>query len=304
MPVALPELPPGRLPRDYWRRYTDGLDPQADWALIYAIALEHEFPWDMEQSLSLALFRTFAVPEIGELLDRTGEFTERGQQRYDDTTVVLQEVGDFVGGETDDRTGVRRLNQMHGAYDIPNDQMIYVLTTFVVVPMRWVDRYGYRPLSLHEREAALRYWQRVGQLMGIRDVPAELAGFEAYFDDYERRRFGYSDAGRRVADATIDVFACWYPRPIRGLLRLATVAMMDEPLRRALRYPDPAAWVDTAVQLGLKTRARLISRLPARRVRRRPTDSPRLKGYPTGWNIARVGTFPAPHEHASGANAS
>jgi hypothetical protein len=38
-------------------------------------------------------------------LDRTGEFTERGQQRYDDTTVVLQEVGDFVGGETDDRTG-------------------------------------------------------------------------------------------------------------------------------------------------------------------------------------------------------
>lgn len=300
MPSALPELPPGPLPRGYWQRYAAGLDPQDDWAMIYAVALEHEFPWDMEQSLSLALFRTFAVPEIGQLLDRTGEFTQRGQKRYDDTAIVLQEVGDFVGGESDDRTGVRRLNQMHGAYDIPNDQMIYVLATFVVVPMRWVDRYGYRPLSEGERDAALKYWQRVGRLMGIADIPPDLAGIEAYFDDYESRRFGYSDAGRRVADATIEVFASWYPAPLRGLLRLATVAMMDEPLRRALRYPDPPAWVDAAVRLGLRTRARLISHLPARRTRRRATDSPRLKGYPYGWDIARVGTFPPAQGGAPG----
>lgn len=290
--MPLPELPPGRLRRDHWQRHVAGLDPEQEWAEIYAVALEHEFPWDMEQSLSLALFRTFAVPQIGELLKRTGEFTEHGQKRYDDTAIVLQEVGDFVGGESGDRTGMRRLNQMHGAYDIPNDQMLYVLTTFVVVPMRWLDRYGYRPMSPVERLSALTYWQKVGRLMGIREIPVDLAGFEAYFDDYERVRFGYSAAGREVADATIEVFASWYPAPLRPLLRAATLSMMDEPLRRALRYPDPPRWLDRAVQAGLRARARLIARLPARRQRRRATDSPHLKGYPYGWDIARVGTFP------------
>lgn len=292
MSDALPELPAGLLPRDHWQRRVAELDPREDWAEIYAITIEHEFPWDMEQSLSLALFRTFAVPAIGELLRSTGEFTEHGQKRYDDTAVVLQEVGDFVGGETDDRTGLRRLNQMHGSYDIPADQMLYVLTTFVVVPMRWIDRFGYRPLSPAERLAALTYWQHVGRLMGIRDIPPDLAGFEAYFDDYERDRFGFSTGGREVADATIDVFASWYPAPLRPVLRLATLSMMDVPLRQALHFPDPPAWLDAVVHTGLRARARLIAALPARRQRRRPTDTSRLKGYPNGWDIARVGTFP------------
>jgi hypothetical protein len=78
--------------------------------------------------------------------------------------------------------------------------------------------------------------------------------------------------------------------------------MMDELLRRALRYSRPGAWVDTAVQLGLKTRARF--RQPARAMRAVGRRTVHGSRYLTGWNIARVGTFPAPHEHASGANAS
>ena len=34
----------------------------------------HEFPWDVTQALGLALYRTYAVPSIGELLSATGEF--------------------------------------------------------------------------------------------------------------------------------------------------------------------------------------------------------------------------------------
>ena len=48
-----------------------------DHAEIYRITVAHEFPWDMNQSLSFALFRTYAVPSIGGLLDRTGELTGR-----------------------------------------------------------------------------------------------------------------------------------------------------------------------------------------------------------------------------------
>jgi hypothetical protein len=36
----------------------------------------------MNQSLSFALYRTYAVPSIGGLLKRTGEFTERTHQEF------------------------------------------------------------------------------------------------------------------------------------------------------------------------------------------------------------------------------
>lgn len=280
------------LPRDHWQRRIADLDPEVDWAEIYAIALEHEFPWDMEQALSLALFRTFAVPEIGELLADTGEFTTRTQKRYDDTAIVLQEVGDFVGGESVDPTGIRRLNRMHAAYAIPNDQMLYVLATFVVVPQRWIRRYGYRPLSDAEIASSVRYWQRVGRLMGIHDVPADFDGFAAYLDDYERDRFGYSPGGRSVSDATLDLFVSWWPAPLRGAVRSALLAVLDRHLLQALRYDAPPGWWTAAVRGALVARGRVVGLLPARRERRRATDSPRIKGYPSGWDIAAVGTFP------------
>ena len=47
----------------------------------------------MNQALSFALFHTYAVPSIGSLFRaRTGEFIARTQQRYDDTTLILDAV--------------------------------------------------------------------------------------------------------------------------------------------------------------------------------------------------------------------
>ena len=45
----------------------------------------------MNQALSFALFRTYAVPSIGRLLDETGEFARDTQKRYDDTGLLLDE---------------------------------------------------------------------------------------------------------------------------------------------------------------------------------------------------------------------
>jgi hypothetical protein len=61
------------------------LDPDLDRIEIVRRMVRFEFPWDMMRSLELALFRTFAVPSIGTLLDRTGEFGKHTQKRYDDT---------------------------------------------------------------------------------------------------------------------------------------------------------------------------------------------------------------------------
>jgi hypothetical protein len=60
--------------RQHWSARISRLDPGRDYEQIYRILVSHEFPWDMNQSLSFALYRTYAVPSIGHLLD-----TERRQ---------------------------------------------------------------------------------------------------------------------------------------------------------------------------------------------------------------------------------
>ena len=78
--------------RHYWSRRISQLDPARDYHEIYRILAAHEFPWDMNQSLSFALYRTYAVPSIGRLLYETSEFTQRTQKRYDDTALILDAI--------------------------------------------------------------------------------------------------------------------------------------------------------------------------------------------------------------------
>ena len=137
--------------RHHWARRSMRLDPVDDAREILVGVAAHDYPWDMVQALSFALFRTYAVPSIGGLLDRTGEFTGRTQKRYDDTALLLEEVQQH-GLESDrGRDAVRRVNRMHAMFDISNDDMRYVLATFVVVPKRWIDDHGFRPLTAISR---------------------------------------------------------------------------------------------------------------------------------------------------------
>jgi hypothetical protein len=46
----------------------------------------------MTRALKLALYRTYCVPSITALLDKTGEFYKRTQKRYDDTALIVAEI--------------------------------------------------------------------------------------------------------------------------------------------------------------------------------------------------------------------
>ena len=72
-----------------------GMDPVRDHQRIVFLSTRHEFPFDTVRSLEFALFRTFAVPSVSALLDRTGEFQQRAQKRYDDTDLLVSELMDW-----------------------------------------------------------------------------------------------------------------------------------------------------------------------------------------------------------------
>ena len=267
---------------------------RAEFEQVYVRFASLEFPWDTLQALSFALFRTYAVPSIGGLLYRTGEFTERTQKRYDDTNLLLDEVG-FSGFESENgRAAIRRINQMHRSYDISNDDMRYVLSTFVVMPVRWLAEYGWRRATYEEVQAAVAYYRTLGKYMGIQDIPTDYWGFSQLMDSYEREHFAFDPGARKVADATLDLLATfrpyrWVPRPI---VRRLSYALMDDHLLEAFRYPRPLAVERFVARSGIRLRSRFVRFLPPRREATRAVDASTQRTYPNGCEVSQLGTFP------------
>jgi len=280
--------------RDHFRRVNDALDPETAYVEIYRNVVAHEFPWDMNQALSFALFRTYAVPGIGRLLDATGEFTTDVQRRYDDTALLLEPPTRYGFDHPEARAAIRRINQMHRAYDIPDHEFRYVLATFVVVPKRWLDDYGKRPLTPVEERASVIYYRRLGQHMNIPDIPETYAGFAELMDAYEAEHFAYDPGSRRVADATLALMQTFYARPARRAAGLFARALMDQPLREALRYDAPPAMVQRASRAALRARGLLLRAFPARRHPKLIEDISWIRSYPDGHRVEDLGTFPTP----------
>jgi hypothetical protein len=269
-------------------RRIEALDPATDFDEIFGLTTQYEFPWDYNQGTGIAFMRDYGVPSISALLDRTAEFERHGQKRYDDTILIGYEATIDTLESERGRAAMRHLNKIHGHYDIPNDEYLYVLATTVVGPKRWIDEFGWRPLHPHEVEAMHRVTTRFGELMGIRDLPTSYDGYERLLDDYERERFAYADSNRRVAEATIRIFAGWYPRPLRPLLRRATIAMFDEPLREALGLPRQPVWLSRLARGAIRARGLLLRFLPPR-----PADRPYVhdphRTYPFGYTLEMLG---------------
>ena len=283
-------------------RRIEQLDPVRDFAEIYRLIGTHEFPWDMNQALSFALFRTYAVPSIGGLLARTGDFTEHAQKRHDDTVLILDAVLEHGMGSEEGRTAIRRMNQMHRAYDISNDDLRYVLAAFVVTPIRWVDAYGWRRMTEIERVANANYYRDLGRRMGIRGIPDTWQAFARLLDAYERDHFGFDLGGRTVAEATLALLATFPPNdrlPV-GVVRRISLATMDEPLLDAFAFPHPSRAVRGLVRSVLKARGRVVRFMPARTEPYYARQLPQIRSYPSGYSVSALGTFPpgCPVPHA------
>ncbi len=272
-------------------KHIETLDPEKDAHQIVAVSSAFDFAQDMEISLGLAFFRTFAVPSIARLLDETKQFENFGQKRYDDTALLLAEFLENGLDSDRGREAIRRMNQIHAQYDIANDDFVYTLTTFIFEPIRWIDRFGWRPLSEKEKLAAFYMWRRVGQMMGLRELPTTYEAMEEFNRHYERENFRFSAASERVSRATLKVLVGFLPRlPFVGDLACQGVyALLDEPLRRAVGFPAAHPLVQTAVDNAFKARALALKYLGPVTTEPQYVTKRKFATYPNGYTIADLG---------------
>lgn len=264
------------------------LNPECDHQQIVHRLVCYDFPFDTTRALEFALFRTYCVPSISGLLDRTGEFARCPQKRYDDTDIIVSELMEWGYDSERGAAALARMNRIHGHFQISNDDFRYVLSTFVFEPIRWNARFGWRQMCAEERLAFFHFWRAVGTRMGIRDIPDQYESFERFNVETERARFACVESNARVGTATRELFASWFPRWTRPLVRRVIHAMLDEPVRAAFGFPKASPALRATVTALMRVRALALRIWPKRRTPRLRTQMAH-RSYPTGYQLNRIG---------------
>ena len=267
-----------------------------DYLRIYQLTVLYDFPKDARVGLNLAFYRVFAIPGIANLLVRTGEMLDRPAKRGYDTGLVMYELISHGFDHPRGREMVRLLNRVHRPWPITDEDYRYVIAAFTVVPLRWIDKRGWRALLPAEREASATFYRELGRRMNIPDLPADYAAAAALLDAYEARNMAPSPAGKQLMDTTQQFLVRKLPARLQRLGPTITSALLDDPpLTIALGLPSPPKGGRTVVDLAYTLRNTFIRlRKPAAAswfVPGRPVSTV----YPHGYQLADLGPD-TPHE--------
>ncbi|MFY0567587.1 oxygenase MpaB family protein [Archangium lansingense] len=280
------DMPGPTYRRPFWRprspevrREISRLDARRDCQRIVHLLTAYEFPFDMQRANELALFHTFGSRSVARLLDRTGEFNKRGQKRYDDTRLLIAHFMECGWDVETGRRSIEHMNHIHSFFRISNEDFLFVLWTFIDFPIRWMDDFGWRSFTAHEREAWFYYWCEIGRRMGLQGIPESRAAYDDYIRAYEAREFVPNEASHRVAQATIDIMAAWFPRPLRGLIAPISLSLVPPQLLPAIQFSPPPAWISRLTRAALKLRARAKRYVSLERYPTRIKNSPN-RTYP------------------------
>ncbi|PJZ66280.1 DUF2236 domain-containing protein [Leptospira wolffii] len=267
------------------------LDPEKDAQKIVFLSGSYDFPQDVEISLAISFFRTFAIPSISKILDGTKQFEKAGQKRYDDTALILAEFLENGLESERGKEAIRRLNQIHKQYDIKNEDFLYTLTTFIFEPDRWNERFGWRRSTEKERLANFYLWKKIGKLMNIKNMPETYEEMLDFNRRFEKENFRYTPESGNVARATMQIAASRLPKipGLRYLVFHSVYSLMDKPLRDAMGFPSPNPIVTLLAYLTLKIRAFILRFIWPPRTSPYYVTKRKNPTYPNGYLIEELG---------------
>ncbi|KAF2099055.1 hypothetical protein NA57DRAFT_39247 [Rhizodiscina lignyota] len=225
---------------------------------IFGLTYALEFPWLLDLATKISTYRTIAMPSVAKLLVSTGQFNEpkHAPKRYADTALL---IGEFVAqppGSSRSVAALARTNYLHEIYQkagkISNKDMIYVLGAFVLIPIRFVNRWGYRKLSPLETCAFATHWKRIGDGMHItwEPFPSNASGFkdglqwleelDAWCAQYESENWVADENSYKVGQMGTTKMFSRVPQSFRPILDRVISALMDDWLRTVMMFPKPS----------------------------------------------------------------
>ena len=257
------------------------LNPATHHQRIVQLIVGYEFPFDVTRALELALFHTFSSPSISSLLARTGQFERYGQKRYDDTSLLISRfMQDGIESPTGNRA-VEHINHIHSHYNIANEDFLFVLSTFITYPINWINKFGWRKLSLHEELAFFNFFIAVGGKMEIKNLPVTMHQLLKFVEEYEAKHLEFKESNKKIADSTVQVVAHWFPKILTPLIKPAFSTLIPDKLRKAFGYKLPGFLFSSTLK-GLL----LLRKIPLRWITFKPyptlIENTKYRNYPNG----------------------
>ncbi len=266
------------------------LDALKDHEEIVKWMVVDTWKFDLVRATEIALLKTFAFPEISKILVDSGEFLSRSQKRYDDTDLLLSLFIENGYSSAPGMKAIQKINRMHAAHPITNHQMLYVLSTFVVEPIVWINQYGWRQMDEKERQSLFYFWIEVGKRMGIKDLFLSLDEMLAYHESYEKERMIYSVNNAKLFQGMTPFIAGMMPFPVGYLTQWALPAIMSSRLCRAFGVEPRSILMRQFFRLLLRFRGHVARLLPTRPQFR---SKMHRKTYPDGFTIPELGVTPS-----------
>ncbi|SGY77415.1 BQ5605_C005g03630 [Microbotryum silenes-dioicae] len=235
---------------------------------------EFDMPFTITKALEFALFLTYGIETISDVLLSSAEFTDmdKAGRRYVDTNVL---IGSFIrypmvgpgsgvvesAGPLDPRgaIAIARINLQHSHYKvITNSDLLYTLSTFIREPALWAHRFEWRCLTPLEEQAWHVFFSEVGRRMGIEEIPVELQEMLDWSEAYEEENMLPNEKSRKVAEATTDLLLFNVPNFLKNGGRIVVSTLMMDRLRAAVKAPQPPAWLTSFVHSAFHMRAFVI----------------------------------------------
>jgi hypothetical protein len=263
---------------------------QGDWQTLYQRLTLEEFPYEARMGWQLAFLRPFAVPRMAQTLVDAHQLVAQPRKRAYDTGLIIYEIvyGGFESPRA--REMIRLVNRSHHGFTIEAEDMTYVLCSFIVCPVRHISLLGWRPLTAAERDSAVRFFGRLGELMNIQRIPRTYAEAEAFFDEYEAAHVAPSDASRLLTTNLITVLKDMQPAPVRPLATpIFTLLLNDRRIAAALGLRPPRRFTSRIMRGLLKIRGAIKRhRPPSDKVIFTPGKKVR-EMYPDGYELLDLG---------------
>ncbi len=216
------------------------------------------------------------------------EFRKHGQKRYDDTALLVAEFMETGYDGDRGRQAIEHMNKIHSVYSIANDDFLFVLSTFIFLPIQWVDSYGWRKTTANERQALFYFFKTVGERMNIKNIPGSLEDFEKFVTGCESQNFTTADTNHAVGNATMNIVKKWMPFFVRPMVLPVMKCLLDRSMLKALGYPSTSSILKVTVYGAMRMRAFFLRKITLKKYPSFVTTE-KNRTYPNGYEIHQLG---------------
>jgi hypothetical protein len=213
----------------------------------------------------LALIRMMGIGHLVTALYGRSHLVDQTRLRLSRTRQTLRALICEGFESAAGRSAVQRLRDAHrGLTDTTGDDYRYVLATFFLEPLRWNEAFGRQALNAAELGTLLAFWHRVGEAMGIGDLPAHLDDWRRLQQAYEARHLRATPEGHRLAQLCLrDVVKLTVPAGTRWAFRGLMRSTMEPHVRDILGIAPARGAPRWVVRLGLAVMASASARMQA-----------------------------------------